>query len=82
MGYRHLQVEPLSAKVGAEIYGIDLSAPLAPEALAEIKQAFGEHGVVFFRDQKLTPDQHVGFAERFGPIATSIAFLRRCPIIP
>jgi taurine dioxygenase len=33
-----------------------------------MRRAFGEYGVIFFRDQHLTPDQHVGFAERFGPI--------------
>jgi taurine dioxygenase len=34
----------------------------------EIRRAFGQYGVVFFRDQDLTPEQHVTFAERFGPI--------------
>ncbi len=68
MSYRQIRVEPLSATVGAEIDGVDLAAPLADEAVAEIRRAFGEYGVVFFRDQRLTPDQHVAFAERFGPI--------------
>jgi len=34
-------------------------------ALAE---AWAEHGVLFFRDQHLTPDEHITFAERFAPI--------------
>ena len=38
------------------------------EVLSEIRDAFGHYGVVFFRDQELTPEQHVAFAERFGPI--------------
>src|ERR1700730_1961418 len=68
MGYQHIRVEPISNKVGAEIAGVDLKAPLADEVFAEIRSAFGEHGVVFFRDQHLTPEQHLAFAERFAPI--------------
>src|SRR5256885_13556465 len=68
MAYQHIRVESLSAYVGAEIGGVDLAKPLADETMAEIRHAFGEYGVVFFRDQQLTPEQHVAFAERFGPI--------------
>jgi len=68
MNYQHIQVEPLSTWLGAEIGGVDLAAPLGGEAFAEIRRAFGEYGVVFFRDQRLTPEQHLAFAERFAPI--------------
>jgi taurine dioxygenase len=68
MDYQHIRVEPLSARVGAEIHGVDLTQPVERDTFAEIRQAFGEYGVVFFREQELTPDQHVGFAERFAPI--------------
>jgi alpha-ketoglutarate-dependent taurine dioxygenase len=36
--------------------------------LAEFRRAFGEFGVIFFRDQSLTPEQHLAFARRFGGI--------------
>jgi taurine dioxygenase len=36
--------------------------------LAEIRHAFGEYGVIFFRDQQLTPEQHLAFARCFGGI--------------
>ncbi len=68
MGYHHIRVEPISSKVGAEIAGVDLAAPLADDVFAEIRHAFGEHGVVFFRDQHLKPEQHLAFAERFAAI--------------
>src|SRR5712692_4224972 len=68
MDYRHIRVEPLSTHVGAEIAGVDLAVPVAEAAFAEIRRAFGEYGVVFFRDQRLTPEQHIAFAERFAPI--------------
>ena len=63
-----IEIEKLSPAVGAEIRGVDLAAPLAPETVAEIRRAFLDHGVIFFREQRLTPEQHVAFAERFGPI--------------
>lgn len=68
MNYQHIRVEPLSTWLGAEVAGVDLTAPVADETFAEIRRAFGEYGVVFFRDQRLTPEQHVAFAERFAPI--------------
>jgi taurine dioxygenase len=68
MTYEHIRVAPISSKVGAEIAGVDLAAPLPEEVFAEVRRAFGEYGVVFFRDQRLTPEQHVAFAERFAPI--------------
>jgi taurine dioxygenase len=68
MSYEHIRVERMSTNVGAEIAGVDLSRPIGDNAFGEIRHAFGEHGVIFFRDQQLTPEQHVAFAQRFGPI--------------
>jgi len=68
MNYQHIRVAPLSAHVGAEIGGVNLAQPVADDVLGEIRQAFGRYGVVFFRDQHLTPKQHIALAERFGPI--------------
>jgi len=68
MTYRLIRVEPVSPHVGAEVSGVDLARPIAADVFTEIRRAFGQYGVVFFRDQDLTPEQHVTFAERFGPI--------------
>lgn len=59
---------PVSPVVGAEISGIDITAPLTDAAIAEIEWAIGEWGVVFFHGQTLTPETHLAFARRFGPI--------------
>jgi taurine dioxygenase len=64
----HIRVTPLATHVGAEISGIDLATPPGSPALAEIRQALGEYGVVFFRDQQLSPEQHIVFAQCFGEI--------------
>lgn len=63
-----IDVQPLTGAVGAEIHGVDLAGPLDEGRVREIRQAFLEHGVIFFREQKLTPEQHIAFAERFAPI--------------
>src|SRR5689334_5280606 len=63
-----LRIEPLAPALGAEITGVDLSESLPPATVDVIRRAFVEHGVVFFRDQHLTPEQHIALAGRFGEI--------------
>lgn len=61
-------VKPTSGALGAELLGIDLAQPLDDGALADIRAAFHRYGVIFFRDQQLTPEQHIRFASRIGTI--------------
>ena len=61
-----MQIEALPG-VGAEITGIDLKN-LSEAEFDAIRQAYAEHGVIFFRDQELTEDDHIAFAERWAPI--------------
>jgi len=63
-----LRVRPVSPAVGAEIDGVDLAQPLAREVVHAIRDSLFTFGVIFFRDQQLTPDQHVAFARYFGDI--------------
>jgi taurine dioxygenase len=63
-----IEIAPVAGALGAEILGVDLTAPLDDALFAEIRQAFHDHSVIFFRDQHITPDQHIAFARRFGPI--------------
>jgi len=67
MRYRHIGVHPVSAAVGAEISGIDISK-MNDATWNEIRHAFLEHLVIFFRDQDITPEQQIAFARRFGEI--------------
>jgi taurine dioxygenase len=62
-------VRPLSAAIGAEIIGVDLSAPLDDATFAQILNAWHKHLVILLRNQKLTEEDQVRFAERFGPPA-------------
>lgn len=66
MAERKLVISPVSPSIGAEVSGIDLLEPLDPEAVQRLRQALLNHGVIFFRDQKLSPGQQMTFAEHFG----------------
>lgn len=68
MPYDTIQVTPIAPMAGAEISGVDLSKPLAPAVLAEVRRALVEHGVVGFRDQTLTVEQQIAFAAHFGKL--------------
>mgnify|MGYP001826002517 CR=1 FL=1 len=66
--YETITVSPCSLAVGAEIGGVDLAAGVAEEQLDELRLALADHGVIFLRDQDITPSQHEAFAERWGTI--------------
>ena len=48
-------------------FGVDL-ANLTPEVVAEIRATLLKWKVVFFRDQDLTPAQHIEFGRAFGDV--------------
>jgi taurine dioxygenase len=58
-----LEVRRIAGALGAEVLGVDLSKDF-PEK--EIRKAFFEHQVIFFRDQRLAPAQFMAFAHRMG----------------
>jgi hypothetical protein len=61
----YVEVVPLTLHIGAEICGVDLSKPLTPEQLKEVRDAFLKWKVVFFRGQNLDHAQHVAMARQF-----------------
>ncbi|MCR2834109.1 TauD/TfdA dioxygenase family protein [Parerythrobacter lacustris] len=63
-----LEIRPLTPAIGAEILDIDLAAADIGESIPAIRAALLEHGVVFFRDQRLTQEQHIAFARHFGEL--------------
>ena len=63
---RTIQVTPLAGALGAEIGGVDLAADVTEDTIAEIRSAFLEHLVIFFRDQPLSPAQFMAFAIHMG----------------
>lgn len=64
--YRCISVAPIAGALGAEISGVDVSTDLADDVIAEIRRAWLEHLVVFFRDQHLESAEFLAFARRIG----------------
>ena len=68
MSYASIRIERLTPHVGAEIHGVDLARPLDEQTFKEVHGALVEHGVIFFRDQHLTPEQQKAFGRLFGEL--------------
>jgi taurine dioxygenase len=63
-----IEVSRTTPHCGATIRGADLSQDLPEATFTAIHQALIDHGVIFFRDQTITPEQHTAFARRFGAL--------------
>ena len=66
--YETITVDKLTPIIGAELGGVDLSKPLSNRQQDEIHRALAENSVIFFRDQVLTPEQHMSFGRLFGDL--------------
>jgi len=63
-----MQITPVTTTIGAEVSDIDLAAPLSSDEARQLDKAVAEHGVLFFRDQALTPDEHLAFGAALGEL--------------
>jgi taurine dioxygenase len=61
-----MQIKKIAGALGAEISGIDLSKGVSAALAAELRQAFLAHQVIFLRQQNLTPQQFLSFAQAMG----------------
>ena len=61
-------IVPMSGGCGAEVSGLNLSEPMDKSEKELLEKAWLEYQVLFFRDQPLTPEQHVNFAKNFGEL--------------
>lgn len=62
-----MRIEKAAGGVGAFVHDVDLR-DLSPAETADIDAAWAEHGVLFFREQNLSPQQHLDFATKFAPV--------------
>lgn len=65
--YRHIAVRAEPEGFGAEVTGVTLRRPLAPEARAEVMRAWARHSVLAFPDQPLTHAELEAFTAQIGP---------------
>ena len=61
-----IRVEPSGQACGAAVTGIDLSKPLKPEDVADIRKAWLQHHVLAFPDQHMTDDDLERYTIAFG----------------
>ena len=71
--YETIAVEKLTPIIGAEITGVEIGKLVSEEApsnrqMDEIHRALAENLVIFFRDQHITPAQHLAFGRKFGEL--------------
>jgi taurine dioxygenase len=66
-----MEIRRLTGSIGAEIFGADITSE---DDWAGIRQAFVDHGVITIREQKISPDDQIAFAERWGPIVVNRFF--------
>src|SRR5207249_603489 len=63
-----LTFAPMSPACGVVVAGIDLTIPQDGSVIAALDHAAHTHGFLVFRDQAITPAQHVALGQRFGPL--------------
>src|SRR5471030_1889233 len=63
-----ITVRKVTPAIGAEISGIDLGGPLGNSDASALHDALMAHQVIFFRDQKMSVEQHKAFGRLFGEL--------------
>ncbi len=63
-----LEIRKLTPVIGAEIFGVDLAAPMDSQTFDTIHQALMDNLVIFFRDQTMDHAQQTAFGARFGKL--------------
>jgi len=61
-------LEHIQPTIGTVVHGLDLREDLAPATVAFLRRLWLARKVIFFRDQPLTPEQHIRFGRHFGPL--------------
>ena len=69
-------IDPITPNFAAEVGGVDLSQPLDEADWERVQNAFWKFAVLVFPDQRLTTDEHLNFARRWGELQTSIEKFR------
>jgi taurine dioxygenase len=65
---QHFEIRRFDAPVGAEVLGLDIGKPINAADFARIHRAHLDHHVLVFRDQRVSPEAHIAFSRRFGPL--------------
>lgn len=77
-----ITIRKLAEPLGAEITGIDVGKRMSDEMFERIEDAFHDHCVLVFRNQRLTPQGHTGFSRRFGDLLVHVMRQYNDPLMP
>ena len=66
--YEGFEVVQLGATIGGVVSGVDLTRDIPDGVIAELRRCLLDFKVIFFRNQPMTPEQHIIFARRFGDL--------------
>lgn len=61
-----ITVTRINGLIGAEIGNVDIASDLDDRVIAQITGAVAKYGVIFFRDQDLSPERQLAFGNRFS----------------
>ena len=76
------QIRPFDAPLGAEVIDLDLGKTLSDADFERVINAFHERSLLVFRDQKITPEQHIAFSKRLGELQVHIQTTYHLPGYP
>ena len=68
MGSAGLSARPLSPVAGVEVEGLDVTRPLAPDAVEALRHLFDEYHLLLVRAQGLNESDHVRLLGYLGPV--------------
>ena len=63
-----MEFRSITPHLGAEVTGIDLAEPMGSNTFNALREGWLKWGVLVFRDQDLSRDQHVALGSKFGEL--------------
>ncbi len=66
-----LEIRRIGGHLGAEIVGLNLASGLSDEEVDAVRTSILQHRVVFLRGQRLSSEEQIAFAERFGTLTSA-----------
>ncbi len=68
MSFETIRVTAVTPRIGADVEGISLAAPLTNRQVDDLHRALAEYQVLFFRDQPLDEESHKRLGRYFGEL--------------
>ncbi|RYZ13422.1 MAG: TauD/TfdA family dioxygenase [Comamonadaceae bacterium] len=76
------EIRPFDSPVGSEVLGLDIARPIGEADFRRIHRAHLDHHVLVFRDQRISPEAHIEFSRRFGPLEIHVLHQFQLPCHP